>query len=104
LETARGYFENVLRVAQWLSEGSNSVNALLALARMVGRQFAYHYSLHKIGPRQRLGEGPALTEWYDLAIRHRIPEEPSSKEQIWLEWDPVIAEPWNGGRLAGARS
>lgn len=103
METPREHFENVLRVAQWLSDDTNSVNALLAFARMIGREFAYEYFLYQIAPDRDAGQSPLL-KWRLLANEYGIPQEEGAGERIWLGWDAVIANPWNDGRLADSLS
>jgi hypothetical protein len=54
-------FENVLRLAQRISASrKNSVNAPLAFARMVVREFAYEYFLYRIGPVQGIDLSPLM--------------------------------------------
>jgi hypothetical protein len=102
MENSQQHFASVLRVAQWLSDEENSVNALLALTRMVGREFAYEIMLNEL-VRTDTGLTPVVG-WYNLANQFGIRHEPGNGEQVWLEWDVVVAQPWNDGRLADALS
>jgi hypothetical protein len=99
--TQKQHFENVLRVAQWLSDGENPVNSLLALARLVGREFAYEIMLDELAPKRADGLTPVVG-WRRMANAYGIRVQPGRGERVWLEWDPVVAQPWNGGRLADA--
>jgi len=96
--TPKEHFENVLHVAQRISSGENAVNALLAYARMVGREFAYEYFLYRIAPDRGADLSP-LMDLLDLAEDHGIRQEPGAGELVWLAWDPVVTQPWEEFRL-----
>src|SRR4051794_32178574 len=101
MESSETHFAHVLRVAERLSDGENAVNSLLALARLVGREFAYESFLYEVGPTHGSGPGP-FVPWRRLASAYGIHEETRTGERVWLAWDPVLTQPWNEFRLTGA--
>jgi hypothetical protein len=68
---------------------------------MVGREFAYEIMLDEVASTSGTGLTP-VDGWRELANAYEIEEKSSSGERVWLDWDIVVTQPWNDGRLADA--
>jgi hypothetical protein len=90
-------FEAILEAANGVTTGPNAISSLVAIARLVGREYAYYNLLHQLGSGEVQIE--SLRQWEDLKWRYGIPQGDSGGERVWLAWDAVIAVPWSMDRI-----